>query len=112
MAKVGSGAKFDEAVEEFDRRRQEMCAALIEELMAAGASAETADFGRVFRHAQRVLGKTDLQMSLLFKISRPTVGRWARGVTAPHPLLRSAVFDALLLEAKRALKGQRQRADC
>ena len=107
---VGTTGTFDVAVEEFDRQRQTMLADLIEELVKAGAHPEKADFGRAFNHARRVLGKTDLEMSVLFKISRPTVGRWARGVTSPHPILRKAVFDALIVEAKRALKG-RQRAD-
>jgi hypothetical protein len=97
---------FDEAVDQFDRQRQVMLADLIEELVRAGADPERADFGRVFKHSCRVLGKTDLQMSGLFKISRPTVGRWARGVTAPHPILRKAVFDTLVVEAKRALKSR------
>jgi hypothetical protein len=102
--------RFDEAVEQFDRQRQTMLADLIEELVKAGADPERADFGRVFKHSCRVLGKTDLQMSVLFKISRPTVGRWTRGVTAPHPILRKAVFDTLIGEAKRALKS-RSRVD-
>jgi hypothetical protein len=101
---------FDQEVEAFDRKRHEIFGALVQELASASSDPEAAEFGRVFHHAQSVLGKTDLQMSLLFKVSRPTVGRWARSVTAPHPMLRKAVFDVLLGEAKQALKALRHRS--
>lgn len=104
-------ATFDRDVDDFERRRHEMLAALVEELGNAALDPEQAEFSRILRHAQKLLGRTDLEMSLLFKVSRPTIGRWTRGVTAPHPMLRRAAFDSLLVEAKRAVKGSRQRAD-
>jgi hypothetical protein len=104
-------SKFDREVDDFERRRHEMLATLIEELGTAALEPETADFGRMIRHAQKLLLKSDLQMSQLFKVSRPTIGRWKRDVTAPHPMLRRAAYDSLLLEAKRALRGVRLRSD-
>lgn len=109
--KVTDGT-FDRAVDDFDRQRQEVLATLIEELGDAVLDPEGAEFGRIMRHAQKLLNKTDVEMSLLFKVSRPTIGRWTRNVTAPHPLLRRAAFDTLLVEAKRALRSVRQRVDC
>jgi hypothetical protein len=88
-----------------------MLATLIEELGNAALDPERAEFGRIVRHSQKLLGKDDMEMSLIFKVSRPTIGRWVRGVTAPHPMLRRAVFDSLLVEAKHALRGVRRRAD-
>lgn len=98
---------FDREVMDFDRNRYAVFTSLIEELIAAGSNPEETDFGRTFRHAQSVLGKKDIELSKLFKVSRPTIGRWARGVTAPHPLLRKAVYEALLVEAKQTLKALR-----
>jgi hypothetical protein len=107
--KKQTGATFDRAVENFARQRQHVLATLIEELGAAAIDPEKADFSRILNHAQKLLRKTDLDMSVLFKVSRPTVNRWTRGITAPHPMLRKAVFDTLLVEAKHA---QRSRIDC
>lgn len=99
---------FDREVEHFDRDRYKVFTSLVEELIAAASNPDEADFGRVFHHAQSVLGKKDTELSKLFKVSRPTIGRWARSVTAPHPFLRKAVYEALLAEAKQTLKGLRQ----
>jgi hypothetical protein len=101
---------FDREVEAFQSSRTAVFTALIEELVPAVANPDNADFARVFRHAQSVLGKSDLQLSHLFKVSRPTVGRWSRGVTAPHPLLQKAVYETLLAETKLALRTFRQPA--
>jgi len=98
---------FDREVQAFDLQRHAVFEGLARELQQSSASPATADFGRVLNHAQKILGKSDLQMSQLFKVSRPTINRWTRGVNAPHPLLRKAVFDALLIEVRQALKGLR-----
>ena len=99
---------LDEEVKAFDRKRYSIFEALLHELVNASANAESSEFSRIFRHTQDALGRTDLQMSLLFKVSRPTIGRWSRGVTMPHPMLRKAVFDSLLIQVKQALKSLRQ----
>ena len=101
---------FDREVEDFDRKRLAIFETLIKELVKASADVDSSDFGRVFSHAQSVLGISDLQMSLLFKVSRPTIGRWTRNVTAPHRFVRKAVYDTLLHEANNSLKGLRHQA--
>lgn len=98
---------FDRDVLDFDRQRHTVLEGLVRELQQASAAPSDAEFGKVFEHARRVLGKTELQMSQLFKVSRPTVNRWIRGVTAPHPMLRKAIFDAMLVEVRQALKNVR-----
>ena len=98
---------IEKAVVEFDRDRLSIYEALLGELLNARRETESADFAGLFRRVQSVLGRSDLHMSRLFKVSRPTVNRWNRGVTKPHPLLRQAVFDTLLAEVKDALKQTR-----
>ena len=63
------------------------------------------DFGRRFGLAQKILRLDDLGMSRLLKVSRPTIGRWARGDSTPHPLARKAIFAALAKEAKAQAKS-------
>ena len=96
---------IEQAVVELEARRYKILSALMHELMAANADPENANFARAFRLAQTALEMSPLEMSLLFKVSRPTVGRWARGVTAPHPLLRKAIYDTLIIELRDRLKG-------
>ena len=105
-----SGEAFDREIEDFDRKRHIVFEGLARELQQAAASPADTDFGKVVSHAQKVLGMSDIQMSVLFRVSRPTVNRWARGATAPHPMLRKAVFDSLLSEVRQALKKLRASA--
>ena len=101
---------FDEELEAFDRQRLAVFSTLVKELVTASANPEGADFGRIFRHTQHALGMSDLQMSQIFRVIRPTIGRWTNGVTKPHPMARKTVFDALLNEVKNHLKGAKQSA--
>jgi len=101
---VAGPESFDHKVKAFDLQRHSVFEGIARELQQSAAAPEMAEFGRVLNHAQKILGKSDLQMSQLFKVSRPTINRWTRGVTAPHPLVRKAVFDALLVEVRQALK--------
>jgi hypothetical protein len=107
MTEVVTQSGFDRAVQDFDRQRHAVFEGLARELQQASADPAAAEFGKVLSHAQKVLGKSDLQISQLFKVSRPTVNRWTRGVTAPHPMLRKAIFDSLLGELRQAIKGLR-----
>lgn len=93
-----------DAFEAFQSTRTAAFTALIEELVPAIADPAKADFARVFGHAKMVLGKDELHLSRLFKVSRPTVNRWLRGVTSPHPLLQKAVYETLFAETKQALR--------
>jgi hypothetical protein len=96
--------KGDDAFEAFQTTRAAAFTALIEELVPAIADPAKADFARALGHAKVVLGKDELHFSRLFKVSRPTVNRWLRGVTSPHPLLQKAVYETLLTETKQALR--------
>ncbi len=71
---------------------------LIAELKAGGAVDKDA-FARLFHKAQRVLELDDTEVARALQISRPTVGRWARGESAPHALGRK---PALMWLAKQA----------
>jgi hypothetical protein len=53
------------------------------------------EFSALFGRAQRILELDDLTLAGIFQVSRPTIGRWARGLTAPHPLGQEPVFRAL-----------------
>lgn len=102
---------LDDAVADFSRSRNTIYEAILMDLVAARRNVESADFAKVLKRAQSGLNLTDLELSRMFKVSRPTVNRWIRGVTAPHPLLRASIFDALLERAKSQLKKSRHRAD-
>ncbi|MDP2345304.1 MAG: hypothetical protein Q8O67_30450 [Deltaproteobacteria bacterium] len=45
-------------------------------------------FSALFAKAQRVFELDDIEVARALHISRPTVGRWARGESAPHTLGR------------------------
>jgi hypothetical protein len=49
-----------------------------------------------FSSTQVVLGLSDLDLAKMFEISRPTVPRWAGGLSAPHPIGRAAILKHLL----------------
>lgn len=99
--------QLGDAVADFNRNRHQIFEAVLEALVAARHDVTSADFANLLNTAQSALGLTELEMSHLFKVSRPTVNRWTRGVTAPHPLLRKAVFDSLISKLKGALKLSR-----
>lgn len=48
-----------------------------------------------FASAQKQLNLSDRDLAKIFQISLPTVGRWARGEAAPHPIGREPVLRAL-----------------
>ncbi|MDE2403409.1 MAG: hypothetical protein KGM17_01675 [Sphingomonadales bacterium] len=98
---------LEESAIELESRRREMYRALAAKLCSASADPESVDFGAVFRLSQKVLERTDLDMSRMFKVSRPTISRWTRGITAPHPVMRRAMFDLLQAQLRERLKTGR-----
>ncbi|MFM5906286.1 MAG: hypothetical protein ACKOPO_01645 [Novosphingobium sp.] len=100
-------AALEQSASELESRRREMYRALAEKLCLAIADSEGVDFGATFRLSQKVLEKSDLEMSRLFKVSRPTVGRWSRGITAPHPMMRRAVYELLQSQLQERLRANR-----
>jgi len=65
---------------------------------------ERAEFSRLFDHAQSVLEIDDIELARTLRVSRPTIGRWARGDSAPHPLGRRPVLTCLAEFAEAKLK--------
>ncbi len=55
----------------------------------------TLEFAEVVRAAQQRMGRDDLDMSRLLKVSRPTIERWLGGVSEPHPLGQAVIFATL-----------------
>ena len=72
------------------------------------AAVESADrFAEVFAQAREVLEIDDATLARELRISRPTVGRWARGTSAPHPLGRGPALELLLRHAESKLRRLR-----
>ena len=61
-------------------------------------------FSKLFAEAQLLLELDDSELATLFKVSRPTIGRWTRGDSAPHPIGRKSIFTALGKIAKSKLR--------
>ncbi len=68
---------------------------LITQLSDFPENSTRAQFSSLFVRAQRALELDDYELAHLFRVSLPTIGRWARGETAPHPIGRQAVFQSL-----------------
>jgi DNA-binding XRE family transcriptional regulator len=94
---------FDEIVRDNAPR-----AAVLEQLIAQldGFSSEDdrETFVHVFKDAKAILELSDLELAKLLRVSRPTIGRWERGESAPSQLARRPVFMALARIARSKLK--------
>lgn len=76
--------------------RVELFNELQAQLAAYPAGSENdALFQSLFTDAQNLLELNDAELAKMFQVSRPTINRWVSGRTAPHPLARRAVLDAL-----------------
>lgn len=87
--------------------RQVMLPALDELVAKLGAAAATdaeMDFAGLIKAAQQLLELDDLDMARTLNVSRPTIGRWIRGVSLPHPLARRAICETLAKKAKGKIK--------
>lgn len=69
------------------------------------------EFCEVFDLTQRTLGLSDLDIARTFQISRPTVGRWIRGETAPHPVGRKPILEYLLKRVQEEIENGTQEKD-
>ncbi len=94
-------------VRENDLARAKVLDTLVTQLGIASAEGTGGDFRVLFDAAQQVLHLDDLALSRILKVSRPTVGRWVRGVSAPHPLARKAIFNVLSGSARAEAKSLR-----
>jgi transcriptional regulator with XRE-family HTH domain len=100
-------AALEASYEEHERVRTGTLTRLIQELRDFPSDGERASFAQLFQRAQALLEQEDAELATLFKVSRPTIGRWARGESAPHPLGRKPVFMSLLKIAKVKLGHHR-----
>lgn len=64
------------------------------------------EFCQAFSQAQQALGYSDLTLAKMLQVSLPTVGRWARGEAAPHPIGRKPVLEALARHLERSLLNE------
>jgi hypothetical protein len=80
---------------------------LVAALTGFSLNADRAEFSRLFDHAQRVLEVDDTYLARLLRVSRPTIGRWARGDSAPHPIVRKPVLTSLADIAENKLQQHR-----
>lgn len=85
-----------------ERARVASLTSLIADLKAAGSVDKDA-FALLFKKAQRVLELDDAEVARALQISRPTVGRWARGESAPHALGRKPTLTWLAKQAGHKL---------
>lgn len=92
--------------EQHEKARVASLTALIAELKAPpakGGAVDKDDFARLFHKAQRILELDDTEVARALQISRPTVGRWARGESAPHALGRKPALQWLAKQAGHKL---------
>lgn len=90
-----------------ERVRAQMVPALeelVSKLEAAAASEAELDFGGLVRAAQQLLELDDTDMARTLNVSRPTIGRWIRGTSSPHPLTRRAICGALVKKARGKIR--------
>src|SRR4051794_502083 len=95
---------------EADRKHEEFRVASLESLLAELKHADDLSreaFSKLFAKAQKVLELDDVAVARALQISRPTVGRWVRGESAPHLLGRKPALQWLAREATHRLKQHR-----
>lgn len=52
-------------------------------------------FSRILFDCMYEMNVNDLELSVILKTSRPTIGRWLDGTTSPHTFIREGVYQAL-----------------
>jgi len=92
--------------DEAEHGREEVLQRLVQSLDSYQASARSdrASFAKLIESAQLVLEIDDRELARRLGVSRPTIGRWARGETAPHPIGRQGVLRELKDVANERLK--------
>ena len=94
---------IEEEFSELERHRVEALELLIRNLKSASSRDDQA-FARLFEKAMQILELEDLELARRLQVSRPTIGRWTRGESAPHPLGRGPVFRTLAKIAEVKLR--------
>ena len=79
---------------EAEARQGEVLRDLIQRLKDAPTDDDKA-FANLFALATEILKRSDAELAEELSVVRPTIGRWARGESRPHPLGRKSVFRVL-----------------
>ena len=95
---------FEEHFLKHEQLRVKTLTELVRVLQALPANAERSEFSRIFDRAKSVLEIDDIDLARRLMVSRPTIGRWARGDSAPHPLGRKPVLQSLAMLTEAKLK--------
>jgi DNA-binding transcriptional regulator YiaG len=95
---------FSEALPAHDKARSTTLQSLAALLKEFSNDAPREEFTRIFVLSQKVLELDDSALARMFRVSRPTIGRWARGESAPHPIGRRPVFESFIDVARAKLK--------
>jgi transcriptional regulator with XRE-family HTH domain len=99
-------------VSEHEAERVKMLELLAGTLRSFNGVEDREAFSRLFHAAQTILEFDDLELARALRVSRPTVSRWTRGESAPHPLGREPALRLLadMADAKlRRHKNDRYR---
>jgi transcriptional regulator with XRE-family HTH domain len=92
--------------------REQALSELVEALRKYPLKSDRLDrtwFAGLIKQAQDVLETEDDELADRLGVSRPTIGRWERGETAPHPIGRPGVLRVLENLADEKLKFHRKR---
>jgi hypothetical protein len=99
----------------FEEQRVHALTEMIRSLSQFTSSEDDSPFATLFQYAQSLLELDDRELSAELQVSRPTIGRWARGESAPHPLGQRAVMQTLSdlanVRLRRHARANRQAAD-
>lgn len=102
MPAVARAVEFDFGHAHFERK--ESLELLMAKLQRFAPASDRNEFSRLFKDATVLLELEDAELAGMFKVSRPTIGRWARAESAPHPLGREPVFKSLMRVAQSKLR--------
>jgi hypothetical protein len=83
-----------EMLRESEIRQIEVLRNLVQRLKDAPTDNDEV-FAKLFALATEILKRTDAELAKDLSVVRPTIGRWVRGESRPHPLGRKSVFRVL-----------------
>lgn len=67
---------------------------------------DSTDFYMLFSEGMTLLSLLDEDVSREFGVSRPTINRWRNGRNAPHPMMRTPVYDWLIDRTSRLIERE------
>ena len=84
--------------------RLDVLHALALDLRAFSENESREDFSRLFKRARQQLEFSDDELARMLKVSRPTIGRWARNEFTPASIVRKPVLELLAKKADAKAK--------